>query len=128
MMTVIQKRKKKQKEPPKQDYKIWFTVDFNSDEATPAMLKKSKRLEPYLADVFEVSKDKDIFDVTAKPKSGGFKLDFGVKISTNLNPADYIELFEDLVKSKTIQTAVKNGFILDEDPKVHIWEARYEKL
>jgi len=78
--------------------------------------------------VFEVSYDKDIFDVSTKPKGGGFKLEFGVKISTNLSPQDYIERFDDLVTSKKIQTAVKQGFIFDEEPKVHIWEARYEKL
>jgi len=91
-------------------------------------IKKTKHLEPYIADVFEVSKDKDIFDVKAKAKSNGFKLDFGVKISTNMHPADYIDRFDDLVSNNKIQDAVKQGFDFNEEPRVHIWEARYEKI
>merc|ERR1712152_71210 len=72
--------------------------------------------------------EKDVFQIKTRKKGNGFKIDFGIIIATSMHPADYIDTFDDMTMDGSFQEAIKDGFEMDDDPHVHIWEARYEKI
>jgi len=83
---------------------------------------------PLLTDLFELSSKQNVIELKASKKKDGFRFEFGIKIKISMHPADYIDRFDDIANDHKIQEAVQNGFELEEEPHIHIWEARYEKL
>ena len=101
--------------------KLWSVPDED-------IIGDTKPLRPLLADLFETRTEKDVFEIKTRKKGNGFKIDFGIIIATSMHPADYIDTFDDLTMDGSFQATIKEGFEMDEDPHVHIWEARYEKI
>merc|ERR1712174_52804 len=113
---------------PTKDYKIFFSVNIQTEEDCEEAIEDTKSLRPHLAELFETRKEKDVFEIKTRKKGNGFKIDFGIIIATSMHPADYIDTFDDLTMDGSFQETIKEGFEMDEDPHVHIWEARYEKI
>jgi len=122
------RRKRDEPKAPKKDYKIFFSVNIQTDENDEDIIGNTKGLRPLLADLFETRKEKDVFQIKTRKKGNGFKIDFGIIIATSMHPADYIDTFDDMTMDGSFQEAIKDGFEMDDDPHVHIWEARYEKI
>merc|ERR1719384_1885528 len=80
----------------KKDYKIFFSVNIQTDENDEDIIGNTKGLRPLLADLFETRKEKDVFQIKTRKKGNGFKIDFGIIIATSMHPADYIDTFDDL--------------------------------
>merc|ERR1712113_1224921 len=122
------RRKRDEPKAPKKDYKIFFSVNIQTDENDEDIIGHTSPLRPLLADLFETRSEKDVFEIKTRKKGNGFKIDFGIIIATAKHPADYIDDFDDLTQEGQFQEAIKEGFEMDKDPHVHIWEARYEKI
>merc|ERR1712079_2372 len=122
------RRKRNEPKAPTKDYKIFFSVNIQTEEDTEDAISDTKGVRSQLADLFETRKEKDVFEIKTRVRPNGFKIDFGIIIATTMHPADYIDTFDDLTQEGQFQEAIKEGFDLEEDPHVHIWEARYEKI
>merc|ERR1712228_53077 len=121
-----QRRQRNEPKAPTKEYKIFFSVNIQTDENDN--IGDTDELRPLLADLFDVQREKDVFEIKTRKKGNGFKIDFGIIIATTMHPADYIDTFDDLTEDGSFQASIKDGFDMDEDPHVHIWEARYEKI
>ena len=103
----------------------------NEDDLADKITKTEKLRQPF-HEIFKTKQKSHVFDVKTRVRPGGkaFKLEFAVKIATSLHPADYIQIFDELSDKKDpqIQDALIDSFDLDNDPEIHIWEARYEKV
>merc|ERR1712228_306946 len=121
-----QRRQRNEPKAPTKDYKIFFSVNIQTEENDD--IGEVEKLRPLLADLFDTRSEKDVFEIKTRKKGNGFKIDFGIIIATSMHPADYIDTFDDLTMDGSFQETIKEGFEMDEDPHVHIWEARYEKI
>merc|ERR1712039_852157 len=110
-----QRRQRNEPKAPTKDYKIFFSVNIQTKENDN--IGDTDELRPLLSDLFDTRSEKDVF-----------KIDFGIIIATTMHPADYIDTFDDLTMDGSFQATIKDGFDMEEDPHVHIWEARYEKI
>merc|ERR1712039_238622 len=81
-------------------------------------------LRPLLSDLFDTRSEKDVFEIKTRKTGNGFKIDFGIIIATTMHPVDYIDTFDDLTMDGSFQATIKDGFDMEEDPHVHIWEAQ----
>merc|ERR1711997_851639 len=120
------RRKRNEPKAPTKDYKIFFSVNIQTEENDD--IGEVEKLRPLLADLFDTRSEKDVFEIKTRKKGNGFKIDFGIIIATSMHPADYIDTFDDLTMDGSFQATMKDGFQMDDDPHVHIWEARYEKI
>merc|ERR1712187_892491 len=121
-----QRRQRNEPKAPTKDYKIFFSVNIQTAENDN--IGDTDDLRPLLAELFDTKSEKDVFEIKTRKKGNGFKIDFGIIIATTMHPADYIDTFDDLTMDGSFQETIKDGFEMDEDPHVHIWEARYEKI
>merc|ERR1711997_471896 len=115
-----ERRKRKEPKAPTKDYKIFFSVNIQTEEDCEDAISDTKALRPHLADLFETKKEKDVFEIKTRKKGNGFKIDFGIIIATSMHPADYIDTFDDLTMDGSFQATMKDGFQMEEDPHVHI--------
>merc|ERR1712154_336425 len=127
-------RKNKNKIPLKKEYKIYFNVDIRikgEDDLEDKISKTDKLRKPF-CDIFETRSKDDVFNIKTRVRPGGkaFKLEFGISIATRMHPADYIQIFDELSSKKNpkIQDALEETFDFENEPEIHIWEARYEKV
>merc|ERR1740123_577578 len=121
-----QRRQRNEPKAPTKDYKIFFSVNIQTKENDN--IGDTDELRPLLSDLFDTRSEKDVFEIKTRKKGNGFKIDFGIIIATTMHPADYIDTFDDLTMDGSFQATIKDGFDMEEDPHVHIWEARYEKI
>merc|ERR1712099_59316 len=121
-----QRRQRNEPKAPTKDYKIFFSVNIQTGENDN--IDDTDELRPLLADLFDTKSEKDVFEIKTRKKGNGFKIDFGIIIATSMHPADYIDTFDDLTMDGSFQETIKEGFEMNKDPHVHIWEARYEKI
>merc|ERR1712232_584880 len=128
------RRRKPKKSPLAKEYKIFFSVDIRiKDEDDLAdKIKALGNLKTPFCEIFETDSPADIFDISTRVRPGNtaFQLKFGMKIATEKHPADYINIFDELSSKKNpkIQEGLIEAFDFDNDPEIHVWEARYEKL
>eukprot|EP01084_Bolivina_argentea_P226938 383275_1 len=131
---IRRKGKNPKKQPPKKEYKIFFSVDIRmtGENDLENKISKINNLKEPFSEIFKVKSEEDVFNVKTRIRPGGkaFKLEFGIKIATRMHPADYINIFDELSNKKDpqIQNALEDAFGLDNEPEIHIWEARYEKV
>eukprot|EP00483_Globobulimina_turgida_P011048 UN11069 len=103
----------------------------NEDDLEDKISDLDKLKQPF-SEIFKTASKKDVFNVKSRVRPGGkaFKLEFGIRIATRMHPADYIQIFDELTNKKDpqIQNALEDAFEFDNEPEIHIWEARYEKV
>jgi len=95
-------------------------------------ISKTDKLKKPFSNIFETKTKNDVFNIKTRVRPGAkaFKLEFGISIATRMHPADYIQIFDDLSSKKNpkIQDALEETFDFENEPEIHIWEARYEKV
>eukprot|EP01083_Nonionella_stella_P054788 144599_1 len=116
------------KRKPTKDYKLFYSVNIQTDENDEDVIADTAILKPLLADLFETRSERDVFEIKTRRKNDGFNIQFGVVIATSMHPADYIDTFDDLTADGSFQETLKEGFELSKPPDAHYWEARYEKI
>merc|ERR1712154_397221 len=89
-----QRRQRNEPKAPTKDYKIFFSVNIQTEENDN--IGDTDELRPLLADLFEVQSEKDVFEIKTRKKGNGFKIDFGIIIATSMHPADYIDTFDEM--------------------------------
>merc|ERR1719242_982150 len=61
-----QRRQRNEPKAPTKDYKIFFSVNIQTEEDCEDAISDTKALRPHLADLFETKKEKDVFEIKTR--------------------------------------------------------------
>merc|ERR1712187_411678 len=63
-----QRRRRNEPKSPTKDYKIFFSVNIQTEEDCEEAIEDTKSLRPHLAELFETRKEKDVFEIKTRKK------------------------------------------------------------